>query len=145
MRVEPHDSVEVLRETIRAAREGDLRDRARMVLHAREGETGARIAARLGCSERVVRKWVSRYNEAGLAGLATRPRSGRPRTLGVEKEAELRARLDAPPRPEDGVCALRGEDIRRIMAEEMGAIYSLRGAYVVLHRLGGSSAWSRAD
>lgn len=67
------------------------------------------------------------------------PRSGRPRQLGAEKEDEVRQRLDAGAQERDGVCTLRGEDIRRILDEEFGASYSLSGAYVVLHRLGYSS------
>lgn len=137
MRVKPHDSVESLRDAIQAAHRSSLRDRVRMVLYAREGSTALDIAARLECSERVVRKWVNRYNNhGGLAGLATLPRSGRPRKLSADQEPALRARLDKPPRPEDGVCALRGLDVKRILAEELGARYSLGGTYVVLRRLG---------
>ena len=136
MRVEPHDSEDDLRAAVREAKRSDLRDRLRMVLHAREGETASEIAARLSCGKRVVGKWVSRYNERGLDGLSTLPRSGRPRTLPAGREDELRARLNAPPRPEDGVCVLRGEDVKRILAEELSAKYSLSGTYVVLGRMG---------
>jgi transposase len=139
MRVEPHDSVEELREAVRRTPDADERDRIRMVVHAMEGETGAAIAQRLGCTDRVVRKWIHRYNEAGLAGLQDLPRSGRPRHLEVEKEADVRQRLDAGAKPEDGVCVLRGEDVRRILGDEFGARYSLSGTYAVLHRLGYSS------
>ena len=136
MRVEPHDSEDGLRAAVRDAKRGDLRDRIRMVLHASEGATAPEIAAWLSCGTRVVGKWISRYNERGLSGLATLPRSGRPRMLPAEREDELRARLNAPPRPEDGVCVLRGEDVKRILAEELGARYSLSGTYVVLGRMG---------
>ena len=39
------------------------------------------IARELGVQRNVVRTWVDRYGEAGLAGLQDRPRSGRPRTF----------------------------------------------------------------
>jgi transposase len=136
MQVQPRDTLDDLREAVREAKQSDRRDRVRMVLHAREGETAPEIAARLGCRAGVVWKWVRRYNKDGLDGLATLPRSGRPRKLPAEREDELRARLNAPPRPEYGVCALRGEDIQRILAEELGARYSLSGTYVVLGRMG---------
>ena len=53
--------------------------------------------------------------------------------------AGLRARLDAGPTPADGVCTLRGEDVRRTLAEEFDARYSVDGVYAPLHRLGYSS------
>jgi transposase len=139
MRVEPHDTLEELRAAVHRLSDADERDRVRMVMHAKEGETGEAIAQRLGYTSRAVRKWIRRYNEGGLDGLRDLPRSGRPRHLDVSKEAAVRQRLDAGAQPRDGVCTLRGEDVRRILEEEFGARYSLGGAYVVLHRLGYSS------
>ena len=55
--------------------------RARIVLRAADGEPLDRIARELGVQRNVVRTWVDRYREAGLAGLQDRPRSGRPRTF----------------------------------------------------------------
>jgi transposase len=45
-------------------------------------------------------------------------------------------RLDAGPRPEDGVCTLRGRDVVAILEREFGVTYSLDGAYDLLERLG---------
>ena len=55
--------------------------RARIVLRAADGVPLDRIARELGVQRNVVRTWVDRYGEAGLAGLQDRPRSGRPRTF----------------------------------------------------------------
>ena len=55
--------------------------RARIVLRAAEGVPLDRIARELGVQRNVVRTWVDRYREAGLAGLQDRPRPGRPRTF----------------------------------------------------------------
>jgi transposase len=139
MKVQERDSLETLREAVRRASDADERDRIRMVMHAKQGETGTSIAQRLGYTDRAVRKWIQRYNAGGLAGLKDRPRSGRPRHLDATKDEEVRQRLDAGAQPGDSVCALRGEDVRRILEEEFGVSYSLSGTYVVLHRLGYSS------
>jgi len=139
MRVEPHDTLEQLRAAVHRIPDADERDRVRMVVHAREGETGVAIAQRLGYSDRVVRKWIRRYNQGGLEGLKDLPRSGQPRHLDAAREEDVRARLNAGAQSQDGVCALRGEDVRRILEEEFGARYSLSGTYVLLHRLGYSS------
>jgi len=143
MKVEEHDSLETLREAVQRTSDADERDRIRMVMHAKQGETGAAIAQRLGYVARAVRKWIQRYNEGGLAGLKDLARSGRPRHLEKTKDEDVRKRLDEGAKPEDGVCVLRGEDVRRILQEEFGARYSLSGTYAVLHRLGYSSLMPR--
>jgi len=139
MRVEPHNTLEELRAAVQRTSDADERDRVRMVMHAMEGKTGAAIAQRLGYTDRAVRKWIHRYNEDGLDGLRDLPRSGRPRQLEPAREEEVRRRLDAGAQPQDGVCTLRGEDVRRILAEEFGAHYTLSGTYALLHRIGYSS------
>lgn len=143
MKVEEHDSLETLQGAVQRTWDADERDRVRMVMHAKQGETGAAIAQRLGYTDRAVRKWIQRYNEGGLAGLKDLARSGPPRHLEAAKDEDVRKRLDEGAKPEDGVCVLRGEDVRRILEEEFGARYSLSGTYALLHRLGYSSLMPR--
>ena len=52
--------------------------RARIVLLAAAGATNTEIAEELACTRKTVRKWRGRFAEAGRAGLADAPRSGRP-------------------------------------------------------------------
>src|ERR1700745_4128443 len=47
-------------------------ERARIVLLAADGLTGAQIAERAGCTEPTVIKWRRRYTEAGWPGWRTR-------------------------------------------------------------------------
>lgn len=137
--MEPHHTVEELREAVRRTSHVGERDCVRMVLHAKEGATDVAIGQQLSYTDRAVRNWIRRYNEGGLDELKDCPRSGRPRHLQSEQEEDVRRRLDAGAQAADGVCALRGEDVRRILEEEFGARYSLSGTYVVLHRIGYSS------
>jgi len=58
--------------------------RARIVLLAAAGLTGAQIAERAGCSEPTVIKWRRQYAERGLAGLEDAPRPGGPKTVLTE-------------------------------------------------------------
>ena len=53
-------------------------ERARVVLLAAAGLTGAQIAERAGCTEPAVVKWRRRYAGCGLAGLEDAPRPGGP-------------------------------------------------------------------
>src|SRR5690242_2369245 len=52
--------------------------RAQMVLLCGRGYTVPQIAQIHDCGEDVVRTWLHRYQEAGIAGLDDEPRSGRP-------------------------------------------------------------------
>jgi transposase len=54
-----------------------------MVLLSLHGLPAAQIAALLDCHPATVRRWISRFNDEGLAGLADRPRSGRPGRAGA--------------------------------------------------------------
>jgi transposase len=109
--------------------------RAQAVLLAKQGWTASHVAQSLGCSLRSVKNWVAKYNRGGIEALREQPRPGRPRSLAPEHYPRLRQRLDAPPTPEDGVCALRGVDIRRILGREFGVLMGRQAVYDLLHRL----------
>jgi transposase len=56
----------------------------------------------VGVSRPTVIHWRKRFAEQGLAGLADRPRSGRPRTIGVDRRLQIVAATLAGPQPEHG-------------------------------------------
>jgi len=76
-------------------------ERARIVLLAADGLTGAQIAEWAGCTEPTVVKWRRQYAESGLAGLEDAPRPGGPRrVLTDEVVCEiLTAMVTPPPEP----------------------------------------------
>ena len=55
--------------------------RAKIVLYAARGLSNKEIASRLDLPRQVVSKWRKRFFEEGMAGLAERPRRGRPATF----------------------------------------------------------------
>lgn len=112
------------------------RDRYRAVLLALEGKEAIEIAQALGRSRRSVQDWVYWYRDGGIDDLVPGKSTGRPTKLPREREAQLLARLDAGPQPQDGVCTLRGKDVVAILEREFGVKYSLDGAYDLLERLG---------
>jgi transposase len=123
----------------RAADERDAlrRDRYRAVLLGLDGEEAVEIARALGRARRSVQDWAYAYRDGGVDAIQPKPRPGRTPKLPRDREAELKARLDAGPRPEDGgVCTLRGRDVVRILEKEFGVTYTLGGAYDLLGRLG---------
>lgn len=64
--------------------------RAQMVLLSDRGQPVPAIARIHGCGQEVVRLWLHRYRQDGIAGLQDRPRSGRP-----PKDALARQIIDA--------------------------------------------------
>jgi transposase len=132
---DPQDLAELDRR-IAAAREAKQRDRYRAVRLALEGQPCPVIMDKLARSKDFVQRWSYAYRDGGLAALHPKKQPGRPPRLTAAQQAQLKARLDAGPRPGDGVCTLRGKDVRRILAEEFGQPYTLDGAYDLLHRLG---------
>ena len=74
-----------------------LARRGRIVLGSADGESIRELGERLGVTQRTVCLWRRRYREAGLAGLRSLPRSGRPRTISAAKErAVLGATMRKP-------------------------------------------------
>jgi transposase len=135
MHVEDHVPLDRLQEAARRYRNTRTWPRVRAVILAQQGDTAPEIARALGFSRRAIQAWVAAYNRGGLEALPDRPHPGRAPILSRDQEVRLLERIDAPPRPEDGVCELRGADIRRILEQEFEARYSQSGVYKLLHRL----------
>src|SRR4051794_27162280 len=136
MHVEDYDPLDRLQEAARRYRNTRTWPRVQAVLLARQGDTAPEIARALGFSRRAVQAWVAAYNRGGLEALPDRPHPGRAPTLPHDQEARFLERIEAPPRPEDGIGELRGVDLRRILEREFAARYSQSGVYKLLHRLG---------
>jgi predicted ArsR family transcriptional regulator len=64
-----------------------LVQRARMVLLRAEGIPLFEIGRRLTVHRNNVRRWCDRYIKKGLQGLFDRPRTGRPRSLSLRRNA----------------------------------------------------------
>jgi len=70
--------------------------RAVMVLLSAHGLPPAQIAELLDCHPGTVRRWISRFSSEGAAGLAGRPRSGRPALGGRRLTRRIAVLLDRP-------------------------------------------------
>ena len=89
-------------QAVRLSGRGDLHGRWRqairavMVLLSLHGLPPAQIAALLECHPATVRRWIGRFNTEGIAGLADRPRPGRPPLGGTRLASRIAALLDRP-------------------------------------------------
>ncbi|HEY4759339.1 MAG TPA: IS630 family transposase [Thermoguttaceae bacterium] len=136
MEVRDHLTLEALLRLEKKEPNARRAKRLRIIILAIQGFTAPGIALSLGLSRRAVQEWVERFNREGLQGLCDRRGGSRRVTLSVEQKAELYERLDQGPKPEDGVCTLRGIDVQRILAQEFRVWRKLPSIYAMLHRLG---------
>jgi transposase len=87
-------------------------ERAKIVLGSADGRSSATICAQVGVTKPTVRQWLDRYEADGIeALLEDRPRSGRPRTITVEDEAEI-VRMTLEEKPDNAThwsCRLMAE------------------------------------
>jgi transposase len=83
---------------VRARLHHQWRQAARMVmvLLSVQGWSPAQIGRLLGYHPSTVRRWIGRFNQHGWAGLADRPRCGRPRLGGARLTARIAALLARP-------------------------------------------------
>jgi transposase len=143
MYVEGHHPLEQLQDLAQAIPQKRIWRRFQAVILAMQGRTAQDIARCLACSLRAVKNWVAQYNRGGVTALQERPHPGRPPRLAPDHYSCLKQRLDDPPRPEDGVCTLRGRDVQRVLEQEFGVLLGLQAVYDLLHRLDYSSLMPR--
>ena len=137
----------VLEQIVRSRRaERRVFQRAQIVLFAAEGLSAPEISRRVGCSDKLVKRWRGRYERDGLDGLQEAPRSGRPLTHGPDVRALLIAK--ACTRPPDTESGQRRERwTHRELAEAVGMSESqahviLSGADIKPHR---TESWVMSD
>jgi transposase len=93
----------------------DWSERARIVALSWDGLTVPAIAARAGCHENTVRRWLHRFNAAGIDGLGDRPGAGRKRRITeAQRSAIIALARSEPPGhlDRDGAGELSADDER---------------------------------
>jgi transposase len=121
-----------------AAREVDARTARRILAIAMvlAGHTRQAAAEAQAMERQTLRDWIIRYNQHGLAGLADRPRPGRPALLKADQEAQLEAWVEqGPDLKTDGVVRWRRVDLRERMREQFGVTMHVRTVGKILRRL----------
>lgn len=74
-----HEAQELMRLAHSRTAPHRLVQRAHIIWASAQGVKAPAMATQTGLTARCVRAWINRFNAQGLAGLADRPRSGRPR------------------------------------------------------------------
>lgn len=74
----PPEERAALEQLYRQTKDADIRSRCQMILLSDEGLSPPQIATQVRFHRRTVTRYIQRYEAEGLAGLRTKPRSGRP-------------------------------------------------------------------
>ena len=90
--------IQQLEQLYRDTKDADVRTRCDMILLSNEGLSPPEIAHRVRFSRNTVVRFIKRYDQEGIAGLADKPRSGRPRQVTDEYLTQLSAAVEQAPR-----------------------------------------------
>ena len=131
LQVERQGAQQELTTALRRATKAVDRLRIRAVLAVAKGHRIPSVVKMLSVGERALHQWVHRYNRLGVAGLRD-GRKGRACRLNLGQQEQLRQRILNGPAPSDGVCSLRGKDIRHILETDFGVTYKRSSVYYLL-------------
>lgn len=99
-----------------------------------QGLSRAQVAALFGRSERMVRLWIVMFNLGGIDALTTKPRSGRPRKVKLEKLRELLVPVLEDP-SQAGEVHWTGVKIHGWLKEQLALDLGYRTTIRYLHEL----------
>ena len=108
---------------------GDARQVRRLLALAAVYDGMSRSAAAKvgGMDRQTLRDWVHRFNEEGPEGLKHRAGAGRPRRLTDAQMLALSEIVETGPDPEvDGVVRWRRVDLKHVIEDRFGVVYSER-------------------
>ncbi len=137
-------SADELRAMARESRDSRQCRRLLALAAVAEGRSRSEAAALGGMDRQTLPDWVRRFNSEGAAGLLDRKLGGRPSKLTSGQKAELAAIAEAgPDREETGLVRWRRVDLKRVIEQRFGVVYSARYVSQILHDLGFSHMSAR--
>jgi transposase len=85
--------IKLLKITYKKEKEAKIKERILMLIHFYEGKSSRDVGKIIQCDQKLVLYWKNRYEEEGLAGLKTRPRSGKPTLLSRRQEDKIKKKI----------------------------------------------------
>ena len=123
---------------------GHVASRMFAIANVMEGLSREDAATHAGMERQSLRDWVHRFNAEGVAGLADRPRKGRPRRMHAGIEKAFCERVDkGPDTKTDKLVRWRRVDLQAWLKSEHTISYHERSIGKILKRLGYSHVSTR--
>ena len=99
------------------------------------GEKQEYIADLIGCVQSAVNRWIKRSKE--MDSLESRPRSGRPTKLKGQTLERLKKKiLDKIESTNKEYNSVSTKEIKNLISQEIGVVYSIRHVERIMHNLG---------
>lgn len=113
----------------------NMKEREFIVKLHENGKNQEEISRLIGCSQPTVHRWI-KHSLSGRT-LQTLPRSGRPTKLTTKKISQLKRKIMMKIKhANDEFCSVSTKEIRKIIHQEIGELYSLRHVERIMHKLG---------
>lgn len=112
-----------------------IKERGLIVRLHKQGKNQQEIADLIGCSQPTVHKWVTRFKRGKT--LDTLPRSGRPTKLTKKALSLLKKKiLNLIEARNNEFCSVSTKQVKTIIHQEIGELYSIRHVERIMHKLG---------
>lgn len=113
----------------------EVKDREMILKLHKNGKNQEEISRLVGCSQPTVHRWI-KHDLAGRT-LQTLPRSGRPTQLTKKTLDRLKKKIVAKiETANDEFCSVSTKEIRNMIHQEVGKLYSIRHVERIMHKLG---------
>ena len=113
---------------------GRRRLRYLALAHIKDGKSASETALALRVTSRAVTQWLKWFVDEGLDRVAGIPHYWSPQRLPKTQEEAFRRAVEQL-QDRRGGGRVRGEDIRQLLDEQFGVVYTLNGVYELLKRL----------
>lgn len=112
-----------------------IKERGLIVRLYGQGKNQQEIAYLIGCSQPTVHKWITCFKRGRT--LDTLPRSGRPTKLTKKTLSRLKKKiLDLIVVRNNEFCSVSTKQVKTIIHQEVGELYSLRHVERIMHKIG---------
>lgn len=130
--------IRLIQQTLRRVKDPLIRERLRMVKSSYE-QPLRDVAEEFNCVHGRVDYWKKRYEQGGLRGLSTKPRSGRPKKISPAQEQMLRRTV----RKHNIKQGWKTKHVRQLITKKTEITYSFRHTIRILHAWGLSKIKTR--
>lgn len=122
--------IEFLKKSYKKEKDAKVKERMLMIVYVSQKNTLRDVAEKLHCDHKLVLYWKRRYENEGLEGLKTRPKSGKPRKISRRQESNLKKIFSN----ENQNKPWTTKRVSGLIAEKTGVNYSQRQVTRILNR-----------